>query len=102
MENQKFTSYEWFVVLLLATLQFTVVLDFMVLSPLGAILLEELEISTAQFGVVVSVYAFSAGISGFLAAGFADKYDRKSFLLFFYTGWEIFFRGFMSTTLTPL
>ena len=89
MENQKFTSYEWFVVLLLATLQFTVVLDFMVLSPLGAILLEELEISTAQFGVVVSVYAFSAGISGFLAAGFADKYDRKSFLLFFYTGFVV-------------
>lgn len=89
MENQKFTSYEWFVVLLLATLQFTVVLDFMVLSPLGAILLEELKISTAQFGVVVSAYAFSAGISGFLAAGFADKYDRKSFLLFFYAGFVV-------------
>jgi len=35
---------------------------------------------------VVSVYAFSAGISGFLAAGFADRFDRKRLLLFFYAG----------------
>lgn len=87
--QKKFTRYEWFVVIVLATLQFTVVLDFMVLSPLGALLLEELDITTAQFGVVVSAYAFSAGLSGFLAAGFADKYDRKKFLLFFYTGFVI-------------
>jgi Arabinose efflux permease len=70
----------------LALLQFTVILDFMVMSPLSAFLIPELHISTAQFGVVVSAYAFSAGISGLLAAGFADKYDRKKLLLFFYTG----------------
>lgn len=45
-----------------------------------------LKMSTAQFGVVVSAYAFSAGISGLLAAGFADRYDRKRLLVFFYTG----------------
>ena len=74
---------------ILAILQFTVVLDFMVLSPLGAILLDKLDIKTAQFGVVVSAYAFSAGASGILAAGFADKYDRKKLLLFFYCGFLI-------------
>ena len=58
----------------------------MVLSPLGAILIEKLHIKTSQFGLVVSVYAFSAGASGLFAAGFADKFDRKKFLLFFYTG----------------
>jgi predicted MFS family arabinose efflux permease len=63
-----------------------VVLDFMVLSPLGDILMKSLHMSTRQFGTVVSAYAISAGISGFLAAGFADKFDRKKLLLFFYTG----------------
>ncbi len=81
-----FTSYEKFVIAILALLQFTVVLDFMVLSPLGAILMPRLNISTSQFGLVVSAYAFSAGASGFCAAGFADNFDRKKMLLFFYTG----------------
>jgi predicted MFS family arabinose efflux permease len=89
MSNQNkntFTGYQKFIVAVLAVLQFTVVLDFMVLSPLGAILLKELSISTAQFGLVVSAYAFSAGAAGLLAAGFADKFDRKKLLLFFYIG----------------
>ena len=78
-----FTSYQVFIIALLAILQFSVILDFMVLSPLGALLIEKLHISTSQFGLVVSVYAFSAGASGLLAAGFADKFDRKKLLLFF-------------------
>ena len=82
----KFTPYQTFVVAVLAFLQFTVVLDFMILSPLGAILLQELHITTKQFGAVVSAYAFSASAAGILAAGFADKFDRKKLLLFFYSG----------------
>ena len=84
--KQAFTRYQMFVVALVAFLNFTVILDFMILSPLGAILLDELHISTAQFGHVVSAYAFSAGLSGLLAAGFADRFDRKKLLLFFYVG----------------
>ncbi len=48
-----------------------------------------LNIGPQQFGLVVSVYAFSAGASGILAAGFADRYDRKKLLLFFYTGFVL-------------
>lgn len=84
-----FTRYQMFVVGLLAFLQFTVVLDFMILSPLSAILLKELAITPAQFGRVVSAYAFSAGAAALLAAGFADRFDRKRMLLFFYTGFVI-------------
>lgn len=76
-------------VAMLAFMQFTLVLDFMVLSPLGAILMPALAIDTKQFGLVVSVYAISAAISGVLAAGFADRYDRKKFLLFFYSGFML-------------
>jgi predicted MFS family arabinose efflux permease len=84
-----FTPYQVFIIAILAILQFSIILDFMVLSPLGALLIEKLHIKTAQFGLVVSVYAFSAGASGLMAAGFADKFDRKKFLLFFYTGFLI-------------
>ena len=84
-----FTRYQVFIIAILSILQFTVILDFMVLSPLGAMLLPTLHITTAQFGLVVSAYAFSAGASGILAAGFADKYDRKQLLVFFYAGFLV-------------
>jgi len=101
LDNSKhiFSSYEKFVIAVLALLQFTVVLDFMVLSPLGAILMPRLNISTSQFGLVVSAYAFSAGLSGLLAAGFADRFDRKKMLLFFYVGFVCgtFFCGLVNS-----
>jgi predicted MFS family arabinose efflux permease len=81
-----FSSYQKFVVAVLAFLQFTIVLDFMLLAPLGALVIPALKITPSQFGWVVSVYAFSAGLSGLLAAGFADRFDRKKLLLFFYSG----------------
>lgn len=81
-----FSRYQKFIVAILAALQFTVVLDFMVLSPLGDILMKSLHITASRFGLVVSAYAFSAGLSGILAAGFSDRYDRKKILLFFYSG----------------
>lgn len=81
-----FSRYQKQVVAILAFLQFTIILDFMILSPLGAILMPQLHITPSQFGLVVSAYAFSAGLSGFLAAGFADRFDRKKMLLFFYVG----------------
>jgi predicted MFS family arabinose efflux permease len=85
----KFSRYQITVVAILAFLQFTVVLDFMILSPLGALLLKELGVTTAQFGLVVSAYAFSAGAAGLLSAGFADRFDRKKLLLFFYSGFVL-------------
>jgi len=85
----KFTRHQVAVVAILAFLQFTVVLDFMILSPLGALLMRDLGVSPSRFGLVVSAYAFSACISGLLAAGFADKFDRKKLLLFFYTGFVV-------------
>lgn len=86
LENTAFNSYQKIVIVILALLQFTVVLDFMVISPLGDVLIKTLDMTTANFGFAVSAYAFSAGISGLLAAGFADKFDRKKLLVFFYTG----------------
>jgi len=83
------SGYQKWVIALLAFLQFTVILDFMIISPLGAVLMPTLAITPGQFGLVVSSYAFSAGAAGLLAAGFADRFDRKKLLLFFYIGFML-------------
>jgi predicted MFS family arabinose efflux permease len=88
-EPPKFTGYQMFLVALLAFLQFSIILDFMIISPLGAIIMPDLGITPQRFGEIVSAYAFSAGASSLLAAGFADRFDRKKFLLFFYCGFVI-------------
>lgn len=82
----KFTSYQILVITLLALTQFTVVLDFMVMSPLGDMLMKQMDLTTTQFGISVGAYAISAFLSGILTAGFADRFDRKKLLLFFYMG----------------
>jgi predicted MFS family arabinose efflux permease len=84
-----FNKYQTFMIAIISIVQFTVILDFMVLAPLGAHLMPDLNITAAQFSSVVSAYAFSAGISGLLAAGFADKFDRKKLLIFFYCGFVL-------------
>lgn len=88
-ELKPFTSYQKFVIAIIALIQFTVVLDFMVMSPLSPMVMESLQIKPSQFGFVVASYAFSAFLSGILAAGVADKYDRKKFLLVFYAGFVL-------------
>src|SRR5258708_18086495 len=87
--SRGFSRYQSILVALLAVVQFEIIIDFMNMSPLGAIIMPALNISAAQFGVAVSAYAFSAGISGILAAGFADQFDRKWLLLFFYVGFTL-------------
>ena len=84
-----FSGYQKVVVGMLAFLQFAVILDFMLMSPLGAVIMPALSVTPAQFGTVVSAYAFAAGISGLLTAGFADRFDRKKLLLTFYTGFIV-------------
>jgi len=84
-----FTPYQKFVVGSLAFLQFAVILDFMIVAPLGALVMPALGVSPRQFGLIVSAYAFSAGASGLLVAGFADRYDRKKLLLVFYAGFVL-------------
>ena len=84
-----FSRYQKFVIAVLAFLQFTIILDFMIISPLGAMMMPTLHITPQQFGLAVSSYAFSAGASGLLAAGFADRFDRKRLLLFFYAGFVL-------------
>lgn len=88
-QDQSFSPYQKLVIALLALTQFSVILDFMIVSPLGDMLMKSLSISPQQFGLIVSAYAFSAGVSGLLTGGFADRFDRKKLFIFFYGGFII-------------
>ena len=85
----RFSPYQRTVVGLLAFLQFAVILDFMLMAPMGALIMPALTLAPKEFGLVVSAYAFSAAASGLLTAGFADRFDRKKLLLFFYGGFVL-------------
>lgn len=80
MKKEKFLLYT------LTLINFTHIMDFMIMMPLGSYLIPLFKLSPSQFSMIVSAYTFSAGISGFLAAFFADKFDRKKILLIGYTG----------------
>ena len=74
-------SKEKILLFLLASIQFTHIVDFMIIMPLGPQLMRLLEINPQQFALMVSSYTFSAGVIGFLFAFVADKFDRKKVLL---------------------
>lgn len=85
-EYAKFTRYQLLIAVILAMVQFTVALDFRVLAPLGTFVMHDLHLTPRQFADVVAVYAFSAFVSALLTASFADRFDRKRLLLFFFGG----------------
>ncbi len=75
--------------LLLASLagaKFTHIIDFMVLMPLGPLLMRSFEISAQQFGYLVASYTISAGIAVLISAFFIDRMPRRLSLLVVYTG----------------
>ena len=71
--------------LTLAGIQFSHILDFMIMMPLGPILMAAFGIGTHEFGLLVASYSFSAAISGILAATFVDLFERKRLLLISFT-----------------
>jgi DHA1 family inner membrane transport protein len=94
---------EWAVLVTLSAVQFTSIVDFMVIMPLGPQLMRTLGINPAQFGLIVSSYTLSAGISGFLASSLVDRFGRKAAFLSLYVGFLVgtVFCG-LATTFTLL
>ena len=84
--------------LTLAAIQFTHIMDFMIMMPLGPQLMRLFQIGTTEFGLLVSAYTFSAGISGFLGSFFMDRFDRKQILVFLYLGFVL---GTLACALAP-
>lgn len=66
---------------LLALTQFTLIMDFVMMMPLGPLIMRAFDISPTAFAAAVSIYAWFAGLSGFFAATYIDRFDRKRLLL---------------------
>jgi predicted MFS family arabinose efflux permease len=75
---------ELWLLITLAGIQFTNILDFMIMMPLGPALTALFQISDAQFGLLVSAYTLAAGVSGLAASTYIDRFDRKRLLLVLY------------------
>ena len=82
----------------LAAINFTHIVDFMILMPLGPQLMRIFEISPQEFGLLVSSYTFSAGVSSFFGAFILDKYDRRSILMWVFLGFLV---GTLACALSP-
>jgi DHA1 family inner membrane transport protein len=80
------TWKERVMLLILACLNFTHILDFMIMMPLGNYLMPHFGISTRFFSLVVAAYPITAFVSGIVAAFYVDKFDRKKILLWAYVG----------------
>ncbi len=80
---------ERWLLLVLAGIQFTHIMDFMVLAPLGPQLMRLFGISAQEFSLLVSSYMFTAAIVGLIAAFYIDRFDRRIALLWMYSGFSI-------------
>jgi predicted MFS family arabinose efflux permease len=81
MEPPLSPRHERYLLFTLAGIQFSHILDFMIMMPLGPVLIKAFGIGTHEFGLLVASYSFSAACSGLLAATFIDRFERKSLLL---------------------
>jgi len=88
-EQRPPTRGDWLLLFVLAAMQFTHVVDFMILMPLGPRYMQEMHIGPDKFGFLVSAYAFSAAVAGVLASIFIDRFDRKRAMLVLYAGFTI-------------
>ncbi|MCO5114162.1 MAG: MFS transporter [Bdellovibrionaceae bacterium] len=82
----KFTKSELSLILVLSSIQFAHIIDFVIMMPLGPQLMRSLQINPGQFSLLVSSYTLAAGLSGLVASFFVDRFDRKNILLLFFVG----------------
>lgn len=68
----------------LALTQFTIIMDFMVMMPLGPQIMSAFQIAPASFATAVSAYSWCSGLSGLFAATYIDRFDRRRLLLAIY------------------
>lgn len=89
MRFSLFSKKEIRLLAVLAFVQFSHIVDFMIMMPLGPQLMRLFQINPQHFGWLVSSYTFAAGASGFLAAFWVDRFDRKKTLIWFYIGFAM-------------
>jgi predicted MFS family arabinose efflux permease len=84
-----FTGREWGLLGILLAVQFCHILDFVLIMPLGPMLMRSLDASAKEFGLLVSAYTFSAAITGLVASAYMDRFDRKRMLMVLLAGFGV-------------
>jgi MFS transporter, DHA1 family, inner membrane transport protein len=98
LESTRLSGREWLLLGVLATVQFTHIVDFMIVMPLGPLFFEDMGLNTQEHHFVVSAYTISAGVAGLLAARLLDRFCRKTALLTLYAGFGL---GTLMCALAP-
>jgi predicted MFS family arabinose efflux permease len=80
---------ERLLLVILACVNFTHIMDFMIMMPMAPQLMRVMQINPQQFSILVASYTIAAGVASFLGTFFVDKFDRKKVVLFCYTGFTI-------------
>ncbi len=83
LTNRKFILY------LLALINFTHIVDSMLIMPLGDIFINEFKINSSEYSILVSGYSFAAFVSSLLGIVFIDRFSRKRSLITMYLGFSI-------------
>lgn len=91
-------AHERIVLFVLAAVQFTNIVDFMIVMPLGPRLMDSLKIGPSEFGLIVSSYTFAAGAAGLVASAVIDRFSRRTTFLTLYAG---FLLGTLFCALAP-
>jgi predicted MFS family arabinose efflux permease len=87
--QDRISRAEWGLILVLVAVQFTHMVDFVIIMPLGERLMRELAITPNQFGHIVSAYALAAGFASLAASFVMDRFDRRTVLLTMYAGFGV-------------
>ncbi len=85
----RLTRQERLILLVLATVQFTSIVDFMVIMPLAPQLKRAIGLTTDRFSLVVAAYTVAAGLAGLLSTLFLDRFARRPTYLALFAGFLI-------------
>jgi predicted MFS family arabinose efflux permease len=73
----------------LAAINFTHIVDSMIIMPLGDMFIKVFELEAYQYALLVSSYSIAAAFSSFVGIFYLDKFDRKALLLFVNVGFSV-------------
>ena len=77
----KLNRQQRMLLLVLAAINFSHIMDFMILMPLAPQLMRKLAINPSQFSLLVASYSVAAGLASFAGTFFVDRFSRKIMLL---------------------
>lgn len=86
MSQSSLTRSQYIILLILAAINFTHIMDFMIMMPMGPQLMRKMHINPGQFGMLVSCYSIAAGTASFTGTFLVDRFDRKKVLMLCYPG----------------